>query len=89
MRHFEYIVVSIVEGKWDDFFSFQHILPTPNPSQDGNIAEECILTAQVEYYEKISSQLCTFNLYDKYGNNRRFSSVSIPFSLSNRIFVGR
>jgi len=32
------------------FPRFSVFLPTPNPSREGNIAEECILTAQVEFF---------------------------------------
>lgn len=32
------------------FPRFSVCLPTPNPSQEGNVAEECLLTAQVEKF---------------------------------------
>jgi hypothetical protein len=58
MRYFEYTVVSIVEGTWDNFPRVSVFLPTPNPSQEGNIAEECILIAQVENFSQVVPKDC-------------------------------
>jgi hypothetical protein len=41
----EYLSLKNVEDKREILLHFNVFLPTPNPSQEGNIVEESILTA--------------------------------------------